>query len=80
MHSHSRNVTYNVIRNWVREKFGLCVKTCSVADMKEECGLPLRTARNRIDPLKRKYPCPDEHKPAILAAFLRFGLVTTEQR
>ncbi len=80
MHSHSRDVTYNVIRNWVRGEFGLCIKTCSIADMTEQCGLRLRTAPNRIDALKRKYPCPDAHKPAILAAFLNFGLITTQQR
>lgn len=74
------DVTYKMIVDWVREKFGFSVKTCSVADMKEKCGLPLRTAPNRIDPLKRKYPCPNKHKPAILAAFAHFGLIVTEQR
>jgi hypothetical protein len=70
--------TYKEIQDWVTEKFGLSVKTCSIADMKHQSGLRLRTAPNRIDPLKRKYPCPDEHKPAILAAFIHFGIIQGE--
>jgi hypothetical protein len=43
-----------MIQDWVKEKFGLSVKTCSIADMKQQSGLRLRTAPNRIDPLRRK--------------------------
>ncbi len=79
MHTHSHDVTYKVIQDWLVENFGLSVKTCSIADMKQHSGLQLRTAPNRIDPMKRKYPCPDEHKPPIRAAFIHFGLIATEQ-
>lgn len=77
MHTHSNRATYKVIQNWVKEKFGLSVKTCSIAHMKQESGLRLRTVTNRVDPLKRKYPCPAEHKSPIHAAFIHFGLITS---
>jgi hypothetical protein len=77
MHAHSYHATYKAIQAWVKEEFGLSVKTCSIADMKQQSGLRLKTAPNRIDPLERKYPCPDEHKSAIRAAFIHFGLITT---
>jgi hypothetical protein len=77
MHTHSHHATYKVIQDWVKEKFGLSVKTCSIADMKQQSGLRLRTAPNRIDPLERKHPCPAEHKSPIRAAFIHFGLTTS---
>jgi len=77
MRSNSNDATYQMIRDYVRKQSGLYVKTCSIADMKQQSGLQLRTAPNRIDPLKRKYPCPHAHKAAIRAAFIHFGLIAS---
>ena len=68
-----------MIQDYVSEKFGLSVETCSMAGMKGQGGPHLRGAPNRIDPLKRKYPCPDEHKAAIRGAFVHFGLIRPQQ-
>jgi hypothetical protein len=66
--------TYNQIQQWVEEKFGFTPKTCWIADMKEECGLPVRAAHNRQGK-RRLHPCPKEKKQAIKAAFMHFDMM-----
>ena len=39
--------TYKEIQDWVREEHGFSIKSCWIAHMKEQCGLPLRSAPNR---------------------------------
>jgi hypothetical protein len=66
--------TYDQIQQWVEEKYGFTPKTCWIADMKEECGLPVRLAHNRQGKT-RLHPCPKEKKKAIKAAFLHFDMM-----
>jgi hypothetical protein len=67
--------TYAAIRQFVRAKHGFMPMTGWVAHVKEQNGLPLRVAPNRIDPLKRVNPCPDDKRSAIEDALRHFGLI-----
>lgn len=67
--------TYNQIQSWVKENYGLVVKTCWVAHVKEQCGLALRKAPNRIDPLKRVHPCPRDKIEPIKQALRNFNMI-----
>jgi hypothetical protein len=49
--------TYTEIQEWIKKKYGYTVKTCWIADVKAQCGLPMRTAHNRKGK-NRMYPCP----------------------
>lgn len=68
-------VTYKQIQEYVKENYGVSIKTCWIAHMKEMCGLPRRTAPNRIDKNSRVYPCPVDKKEMILKAFKHFGMI-----
>jgi hypothetical protein len=67
--------TIREIQNYVRKKYGFAIKSCWIADAKEKCGLEVIVAYNRIDPNKRKYPCPDDKLPAIKDAFKHFKMI-----
>ena len=67
--------TYAKIQKYVKERFSYSVKTCWIADMKEQCGIPVRKANNRTYSDKRENPCPDDKKPAIIEAFKHFGML-----
>ena len=67
--------TYKEIQSYIRHRYSVTVKTCWIADMKEECGLPLRTAPNRASMERRLHPCPDAKKGMIIDAFRHFGMI-----
>lgn len=67
--------TYKAIQEYIKDKYNCSIKTCWIADMKEQCGIVTRTAPNRISESKRVYPCPMIHKEKILDAFCKFGMV-----
>lgn len=66
--------TYKEIQKWVKKKFGYQPKACWIADVKEQCGLPVRKAWNRQSN-KRMFPCPKEKVKDIKAGFRRFGMI-----
>jgi hypothetical protein len=66
--------TYKQIRIWVKQKYGFLPKTCWVADGKEQMGIPVRRAWNRINE-DRQVPCPDDKIPAIIDALRYFKLI-----
>jgi len=49
---------YKRERDYVRDKYGINVETCHVADVKAALGLTRGLAPNRIDPVKKVKPCP----------------------
>lgn len=51
--------TYIQIMEYVKSKYGYSPKTCWIADVKEQMGLTLRQAPNRLDKRRRKNPCPE---------------------
>ena len=71
----STKATYEQIRDFIKNKYGISIKHCWIAHMKELCGLKVRVAHNRIDITKRKYPCPEEKRPMIEEAFKHFGML-----
>lgn len=66
--------TYKQIQIWVKEKYHFIVKTCWIADIKNQCGLPMRVAPNRIGK-DRINPCPTNKKEPIISALLHFGMI-----
>ncbi|UUX91991.1 hypothetical protein [Methanoplanus endosymbiosus] len=67
--------TYKQIMGWVKKNYGISVKTCWIANIKEDVGLKLRKAPNRIDSNKRKYSCPPEKRDLIIEAFRHFRMI-----
>jgi len=66
--------TYQQIQEYVRRKYGFQPKTCWIADVKEQVGLPVRRAWNRFDD-ERQVPCPEEKVDAILDALWHFKMI-----
>lgn len=65
---------YEDIQKWVKDNYGISIKTCWIADIKEQCGLPLKEAQNRkIE--DRQEPCPQKHKAKIIEAFESLGML-----
>ncbi len=67
--------TYKAIQNYIKEKYNCSVKTCWIADMKEQFGITTRKAPNRISETQRVHPCPSEHKQKIEDAFRYFNML-----
>ena len=67
--------TYRDIQKSVREISGFEPKTCWIAHVKSELGLPLRRAWNRKSEAARQVPCPPEKNRAIIKAMQRLGMV-----
>lgn len=66
--------TYQQIQTWVKQRYGFTPKTCWIADVKSQCGLPTRKAPNRIS-TARIHPCPPEKGEAIRSALRHFGML-----
>lgn len=69
--------TYSEIVDWIKERHGFVVKTCWIAHVKSDCGLPVRQATNRHNPKVREVPCPQDKRPAILAALRHFKMISS---
>ena len=67
--------TYKQIREYIKNQNGFSVMTGWIADVKEKCGIPMRIAHNRINPLKRVNPCPPNKIIVIKDAFRHFGVI-----
>ena len=67
--------TYKEIKDYIRDKDGVAVKTCWIADRKEANGIPIEPAPNRSDPAERKNPCPPDKAQCIYDALKRFGMI-----
>ncbi|MBI9010948.1 MAG: hypothetical protein JEZ08_01860 [Clostridiales bacterium] len=64
---------YKMIQDSIKDKIDKTVKTCWIADVKEQLGLPIRIANNRIDVDKRTNPCPREYKEFIVKEYKNYG-------
>jgi hypothetical protein len=67
--------TYREIQNWVKGRSGFVPKTCWIAHVMSDHNLTTRKASNRIDRSRRKYPCPDDKRTAIVAALKHFMML-----
>lgn len=66
--------TYLQIQDWVKLNYGFTPKTCWIADVKHQAGLPMRKTPNRQGRLLVN-PCPPEKIGPILAALHHFGMI-----
>lgn len=66
----TEKATYQKIKEYVKEKYGLNVHTKYILEVKRKHGLPVHEAPNKVDVPKREYPdCPEE-KIRILKALI----------
>jgi hypothetical protein len=66
---------YPKIQRWIKGQYGRTVKTCWIAHVMADNGLTKRIAFNRVDPNKRKTPCPDSKRAMISAALRHFKMI-----
>lgn len=66
--------TYKQIQAWVKQQYGFVPKTCWIADVKHQAGLPMRVAYNRQG-AERINPCPSGKVEPIRAALHHFGMI-----
>ncbi len=66
--------TYKEIQAWVKKQSGFVPKTCWIAHVMSDHNLTTRQASNRINGELRREPCPDNKRPAILAALKHFRM------
>lgn len=72
----TEKATYQKIKNYVKEKYGLNVHTKYIAEMKRKHGLPMHEAPNKVDVAKREYPaCPKEKVKAIEEALEYYNMI-----
>lgn len=72
----TEKATYQKIKEYVKEKYGLNVHTKYIAEVKRKHGLPMHDAPNKVDVPKREYPgCPEEKVKAIEEAFEHFSMI-----
>ena len=66
--------TYTQIQQYVQQHYGFLPKTCWIAEVKENSGLPMRKAPNRQG-AERLNPCPEEKAEPIRSAMRHFGMI-----
>lgn len=72
----TEKATYQKIKEYVKEKYGLNVHTKYIAEVKRKHGLPMHEAPNKVDVPKREYTeCPKEKEKAIEEALRYFGII-----
>lgn len=72
----TEKATYQKIKEYMKEKYGLDVHTKYIAEVKRKHGLPMHEAPNKVDVPKREYPgCPEEKVKAIEDALKHFGVI-----
>lgn len=72
----TEKATYQKIRDYVKEKYGLNVHTKYIAEVKRKHGLPMHGAPNKVDVPERGYPaCPEKKVKAIEEALKYFEII-----
>lgn len=67
--------TYKEIQGYVKDKYGIIIKTCWIAHTKEICEIDVKIANNRNDRESRRYPCPEDKQFMIKEAFKHFNML-----
>ena len=67
-------VTYQKIKDYVKEQTGLNIHTSYIAQVKEKCGLDKQYTYEKVEG-KRVAQCPPEKEAAIMDAFRHFGWI-----
>lgn len=69
-------VTYKLIQEYVKEKYGFKVHTAYIAEVKRSLGLPMYDAPNAVEELKHPYkPAPEFKVEAIKDALRHFEVI-----
>jgi len=66
--------TYIEIHKWLKKERNVSVKNCHIAHVKSMYNLTTRVAPNRQG-TERVYPCPENKKEHIEAAFRHFKMI-----
>ncbi len=66
-------VGYQTIKDYVKEKHGINVKSGWIAHAKEVYGIPVKKAGNRKN--ERRWPCPEKNLHLIKEAFQHFDMI-----
>jgi len=67
--------TYKELKEYVKNKYGLNIKSCHIAHVKEMCGLELIKVKNRTEYNYRKNPCPKHKIEPIKDALKHFNMI-----
>lgn len=67
--------TYLQIQKQVQKQNSFTPKTCWIAHVLSDQGLTQTVAPNRESKAQRKYPCPPNRRPAIMAALKHFDMI-----
>ncbi len=67
--------TYKQLQGYVKDRYGVSIKSCWIAHMKEICGLDVKMSHRRYAPNSRVNPCPDNKKPMIEDAFRHYIMI-----
>jgi len=68
--------TYKEIQKNVKENYGVTIKTCWIADVKDKHGLISRPATNRISLKTKVYPCPEKYVEMIEDTLRFFKMIS----
>ena len=70
--------TYKEIAKYIKDEYGVNVKSCHIAHAKELSGIKTRKAHNRNSEHKRAYPCPSRYLAYMKNAFEHFNMINEE--
>lgn len=72
----TEKATYQKIKDYVKEKYGLNVHTKYIAEVKRKHELLMHEAPNKVDVPEKRYPaCLEERVKAIEEALKCFGII-----
>lgn len=72
----TEKATYQKIKDYILERYGIKIHTKYIAEVKRKHGLPMHEAPNKVDVPKREYPaCPEDKVKVIEEALRNFGLI-----
>lgn len=70
----SGSATYDEIREWVKQKYGIHVTNLNIAQIKDKCGFKKRENYNKGAENHRVPNCTPEKEKAIIDAFKHFKM------
>ena len=71
-HKPKERVTYQMIKDYIEEKYGFKVHTAYIAEVKRELGLPMHDAPNAVEELKQPRKHPTAKKVEAIKDALRY--------
>ena len=72
-----KQATYKQIKDYIKEKYGLCIHSTYIAEIKRKYGVDMQSNRTNED--SRHVNCPKEKADAILDALIHFNMLEGNQ-